>query len=334
MKCRGIVVSSKGNPEMRTDIPVPDPADDEIQVRMASSLVSAGTERAWTLGYANAVPEYPYIPGYCCAGWVERVGKSVTKFKQGDRVACYAVNVGHREIGNVPEYRTVHLPDNVSFDHGSFASLGQTSLQGVRKCKIELGETSAFFGMGLVGMLALELAHLNGSVKTIAIDPSPSRLHIASLCGADHTINNHEDDWINIYQELTEHQGAEIVIDNTGIPSVMHDACRAAANFGRVCILGCPRGETSFDFYRLVQKKSLVIIGAHAVDSIPRYFSYPHYWTFSDDADCFLKFVASNRLILDPLIGRKVDSADAEKAYRDLLLTENHLLGMIINWAK
>ena len=317
---------------MRNDIPVVPPKDDEVQVRMVSTLVSAGTERAWTLGRPNALPEYPYIPGYCCAGWVENVGKAVTHFQKGDRVACYAVNVGHREIGNIPEYRTVHLPDNVSFDYGAFTSLGQTSLQGIRKCKIELGETSAFLGMGIVGILALEFAKLNGCVNTIALDPVDSRLHISKLCGADHTVNNSDPEWRKAYTHITGGNGAAIVVDNTGIPSVIADACTIASPFGRICILGCPRGETVFDFYRLVQKKSLHVIGAHAVDSIPRYYSYPNYWTFADDADCFLRFVAADRLILDPMINDRVNFHEAEKAYRDLILNNRETLGMLIDW--
>ncbi len=331
MNCRGIVVTSQGNPEM-CSVPVTDPGRDEVQVRMASTLVSAGTERAWSLGYPNAVPEYPYVPGYCCAGWVEKVGCDVQDLTPGDRVACYAVGIGHREVGNVPAYRVVPLPDNVSFDHGAFTSLGQTSLQGIRKCRIELGEISAFLGMGLVGIIALEFAGLNGSVCTIALDPSDARLQIASKCGADHVINNSHPGWEDAMDAASGGTGAHIVTDSTGIPAVMSTACRIASDYGRVCILGCPRGETSFDFYHLVQKKSLTVIGAHAVDSIPRCCSYPNFWTFADDAKCFLKFVSKGRFILDPMIGERVPAKNAENAYRDLILNDRDTLGMIIDW--
>lgn len=331
MNCNGIVITSQGNPEM-CSVPVTDPSENEVQIRMASTLVSAGTERAWSLGLPNALPQYPYVPGYCGAGWIEKTGSSVHDFQPGDRVACYAVGVGHREIGNVPAYRVVRLPDSVSFDHGAFTSLGQTSLQGIRKCRIELGETSAFLGMGLVGIIALEFAHLNGSVSVIALDPSDSRLDIALKCGAGHIINNSLPGWETAFSDVTGGKGAGIVIDSTGVPEVMSTACRIASDYGRVCILGCPRGETSFDFYHLVQKKSLTVIGAHAVDSIPRYYSYPNFWTFADDAACFLIFVSAGRFILDPMIGKKVSSKEAETAYRDLIQNDRETLGMIIDW--
>ena len=100
MKCKGIIAIAPGDPRM-IEVDVPEPGPHEVQIRMAASLVSAGTERAWVQGLPNATPAYPYVPGYCCAGQVVKTGKDVTGFQPGDRVASFAVDVGHREIGNV-----------------------------------------------------------------------------------------------------------------------------------------------------------------------------------------------------------------------------------------
>ena len=116
MKCKGIVALDQGKVDL-IDVEVVDPGIGEVQVRMVSSLVSPGTERAWILGLENSKPNYPYIPGYCCAGWISGIGPQVEGFEIGDRVACYAVEVGHRQIGNVPAYRVVKIPENVSFKH-------------------------------------------------------------------------------------------------------------------------------------------------------------------------------------------------------------------------
>ncbi|WP_343247309.1 zinc-binding alcohol dehydrogenase [Diplocloster hominis] len=331
MKCKGIVALSKGDPQW-CDVPVTPPGPGEIQVRMAATLVSTGTERAWVNGLPNAIPEYPYIPGYCCAGWVEKTGIRTTGFQEGDRVACYAVGVGHREIGNVPDYRVVKIPDGVSFSEAAFTSLGQTSLQGVRKCGIELGETVVSLGLGIVGILALALARLNGAVSAVGIDRQESRLFTALQCGADEVLWNEGKDWEEHYWSLTDGRGAEVVIENTGVPAVMAQACRIAADYGRVCILGCPRGSTSFDFYQLVQKKSITVLGAHAVDSIPTVQSYPRHWTFSDDAACFLKFLKKGALTVGPLIGEEVSKENAISAYKGLMNQEREVLGMIIHW--
>lgn len=331
MKCKGIVALSKGDPRM-VDVEVPEPTEHQIQVKMHASLVSAGTERAWVNGIPNATPDYPYVPGYCCAGEVVKVGKLVTGFEPGDRVATFAVDVGHREIGNVRDLEVVHIPDGVEYKYAAFTSLGQTSLQGVRKCRIELGESAVSLGLGIVGILAMQYTHLAGAQPAIAIDRIEKRLEIAKACNADVVINNGESDWKEKLLNVTNGKGPNIVLDNTGVPAATTSACEMAANYARICILGCPRGTVDFNFYKNVQKKSITVIGAHAVDSIPLYQSYPHFWTYKDDAACFLKFVKSGAIILDPMIDEVVGKKDAEAAYRHLIKYNKEALGMIIDW--
>lgn len=331
MKCKGIVALSPGDPRM-IEVDVPEPGPHEVQVQMAATLVSAGTERAWVNGVPNATPSYPYVPGYCCAGEVVKTGKDVVGFEPGDRVATFAVDVGHREIGNVRDLEVVHIPDGVSYEYAAFTSLGQTSLQGVRKCRIELGESVASQGLGIVGILALQFAHLAGAQPAVALDRVEKRLEIARACRADVTINNGLDGWEKILLDATDGKGPSVVLDNTGVPAATTAACQMAASYARVCILGCPRGTVDFNFWRDVQKKSITIIGAHAVDSIPLYSSYPHFWTYKDDATCFLRFVKSGAITLDPMIDEVVGKKDAEAAYRHLIQYNKEALGMIINW--
>lgn len=331
MKCKRIVAVAPGDPRM-IEVDVPEPGDHELQIKMAATLVSAGTERAWVNGVPNATPDYPYVPGYCCAGEVIKVGKKVVGFKPGDRVATYGITSGHCEIGNVRDIETVHIPDSVSYAHAAFTSLGQTSLQGVRKCRIELGESVVSLGLGIVGNLALQFARLAGAQPAIGLDRMESRLETARACGAEVVINNGSKDWEKQLQDATYGRGPAVVIDNTGVPAAMTSACQMAADYGRVCILGCPRGTVDFNFWRDVQKKSINIIGAHAVDSVPLYDSYPYFWTYKDDALCFLRFVENGSIKLDPMINEVVGKKDAEAAYRHLIQYNMDALGMIINW--
>lgn len=331
MKCKGIVALSAGNPQM-VDVEIPEPGPHEIQFKMGASLVSAGTERAWVNGVPNATPSYPYVPGYCCAGTVIKTGPEVVGFHPGDRIASFAVDVGHREIGNVRDLDAVVIPDDVSFIHASFTSLGQTSLQGVRKCAIELGESVVSLGLGIVGTLALQYAHLAGAQPAIGMDRIEKRLEIAKKCGITDVIDNGKENWKEILLDKTYGKGPAVVLDNTGVPAVTAVACQMAAEYARVCILGCPRGTVDFNFWRDVQKKSITIIGAHAVDSIPLYKSYPRFWTYHDDANCFLRFVETGAIKLDPMIDEVVSKKDAEKAYQNLIKNNKEALGMVINW--
>ena len=331
MKCKGIVAVGKNDPRL-IDVEVPQPGPHEIQVRFRSTLVSVGTERARVLGLPNAETPFPFAPGYCDAGVVECVGSEVTRFRPGDRVAAYAIDMGHREIGNVWEQRAVHIPEGVSFDQAAFTSLGQTAMQGVRKCRIEMGESVVSLGLGIVGLLALELARVCGAIPVIGVNRSEARLEIARACGADAVISNAREGWQEELRDLTGGKGPNVVIDSTGVPAAMETACQMAADYARVCILGCPRGTVDFNFYRDIQKKSITVISAHAVDSVPLEHSYPNYWTYIDDADCFLKYVKRGDVRLEAMIDRIVEKDEAETSYRDLILGRSNTLSMILHW--
>ena len=314
------------------EMEVAPPGVGEIQVGALASLVSAGTERAWVLGSANTAPDYPFAPGYCVAGRVEAIGPGVDGFSPGDRVACYANGMGHREIGNVLARLAVRVPDGVPSDHAAFASLGQTALQGIRKCRIELGETAAVFGLGIVGLLALRLAGLNGAVSVAGLDSNPARLEIARECGADPAIDCGVPGWERELLGRSDWTKPQVVLDCTGAPDAMTPACAIAADFARVCLLGSPRGTTEFNFYREIQKKSIVLIGAHAVDSAPKLASYPRHWTFADDADCFLRFAEKRNFAFEKMIGGKVSKREAESAYGEWLKNPEKTLGFVIDW--
>lgn len=334
MYCKGIIAPEKGKVCL-ADVPVEDPKENEVQVRMASTMISPGTERAHILALPNANQNFPYVPGYCCAGYVEKVGAKVTGFRPGDRVCCFAEGVGHRQIGNVVATRVAHIPDGMPFDYAAFNGLAQTSMQGVRKCGIELGESVLVYGLGIVGQLALQFAKANGACPAIGAARDPEKLRIAEECGADLVLNCKDKNLRELVAPYTKDgAGPSVVLDCTGSASAFSDACDAAANYARVCILGCPRGVEPFNFYRLAQLKSLNIIGAHAVFSVPQDRSQPRLWTYADDIACYNALVMRGSVNVEPLITSRIDWQDATEAYEGLLSWNKGALAVIIHWCE
>jgi len=308
---------------------VPDPAPDQIQIRVSRSLISAGTERAWILARENMERPFPFSPGYSTAGVVEKVGKDVTRFKVGDRVTSHMT---HRSLGNISQDSlTTVMPDNVSFEQGTFVSLGAVGFQGTRKARIELGESVVVLGLGLVGQFSLQAAHLNGAVPLIGVDRVAGRLSIALAGGANVALDNSKPDWRDALKEATNGRGPAVVIEATGFPDVITTALEIVGQYGRVVLNGSTQGLSTVNFFRDVHCKQVSVIGALNPGN-PEKESRPGHWTRRDEIACFLRFLADGRINTDSLISRRVGTADILSTFTSILEWKFDTLGTIIEW--
>ena len=199
------------------DVPAPELQAGGILVRTAFSAISAGTEKASLatarkslLGKALARPdlvkqvvayarsngiraahqkvqarlETLAALGYSCSGYVIEAGSGTTGFRPGDRVACGGAGyASHSEINFVPANLAVLIPENVSLEAASLSTIGAIAVQGVRQANVTFGETVAVIGVGLVGVLTIQVLRAAGC-RVIAIDLSPQRAAHATSLGA------------------------------------------------------------------------------------------------------------------------------------------------------
>jgi threonine dehydrogenase-like Zn-dependent dehydrogenase len=121
--------------------------------------------------------------GYSSAGTIVALGKNMQGFKVGQRVACagggYAV---HAEYNVVPKNLLILLPKNVDFESAAFTTLGAIALHGFRLAEPQIGENIAIIGMGLLGLLAAQIATAAGC-DVFGIDVDPDRIALASSLG-------------------------------------------------------------------------------------------------------------------------------------------------------
>lgn len=199
------------------DVPIPTPQAGEVQIRTAASLVSAGTERMLVsfaekslVGKARSRPDLvrqvidkarregplttleaafnrldqPMPLGYSSAGTITALGEDVQGLRVGQRVACAGGNYAvHAEYACVPVNLVAPLSDNVDFDSAAFTTLGAIALHGFRLAGAQLGERVAVIGLGLLGLLAVELAQAAGC-SIFGVDLSPERVALARDLGA------------------------------------------------------------------------------------------------------------------------------------------------------
>jgi predicted dehydrogenase/threonine dehydrogenase-like Zn-dependent dehydrogenase len=202
------------------DVPAPQLLPGCVLVRMAASLVSAGTERASCefarknlLQKAQARPDLvrevigkvrrdgmlsaivavrsrldqPNALGYSSSGTVIEVGDGVTDLHVGDRVACAGANHAvHAEFGCIPRLLAARIdPESaVSFEDAAFTTLGAVALHGVRTAEVKLGDVVAVIGLGLLGQLTVQILRAAGC-RVLGMDLAPERADLALRLGAD-----------------------------------------------------------------------------------------------------------------------------------------------------
>ena len=302
-----------------------EPGGGEVLVETLYTAISPGTETAFLLGLPNTPRRYPMYPGYSNVGVVV----SGPGFREGELVASPSPHASHVVVR--PE-DAVRVPDGVKPEHAAFFNLISIALQGVRRAQLEIGESVVVLGLGVVGQLALQLSLLSGAMPVIGVDLYDYRCRTAVEVGADYAVNPSKEDVEAVVRDATGGRGADVVIEATGNPEAIPLALRLAAEYGRVIILGSPRGATrEVDFYTYVHRRGLTVIGAH--NSLrPRVDSYKGWRTAREDWVLALKLLSRGRLDVGRLISAKLSYREAPRAYRMLIEEKDRPIGVVLDW--
>lgn len=233
------------------DVPVPVCPSHGLLVKNAASVISAGTERSMIelarkslLGKARARPDLmkrfiekarnegfqktfkealgrmdnPTPLGYSSAGVVIETGIEVQDFSPGDRVACIGAGyASHAEFISVPPSLCCRLPDNVSFEEASFGMLGIIALHGVRCAELSFGATVAVIGLGLLGLLSVQILKAYGC-RVLGMDIDAGKAGMAASLGADSCFDN-ELEIKACVQRITGGHGVDAVLITTATKS-------------------------------------------------------------------------------------------------------------------
>ncbi|MGI5817091.1 MAG: zinc-dependent alcohol dehydrogenase [Armatimonadota bacterium] len=311
------------------DVPLPGPG--EVLLENEYTVISAGTERANLLNLPNTSGGFPYHPGYCGVGRVIEVGAEVENVAPGDRVLVD--HGGHRShVVQTAADLTVVSDDRIESLEAAFVVIAAMGLQGVRKLKLELGESAMVIGLGLLGIFATQLARIDGAIPVIVSDFDPARRDLALALGADHAFSPDEADLPERIRELTGGKGPDGIVEVTGAAAALQDALSYVAWQGRISLLGCTRiPDANVDFYQYVHRRGVSLIGAHNFVR-PKEDSYPGYWTTRDDYRALLALIAAGRLQVMPIISEIVPPDSAPAVYRRLAEERHPPLGIVFDW--
>jgi polar amino acid transport system substrate-binding protein len=337
------------------DVPVPIVQPGRVLVRTAASLISVGTERALAelgqkslLGKARARPELigkvwekvksegfaqalegvrdkldqSHAVGYSASGIVIECAPDVTGFAPGDRVACAGTEyASHAEVISVPQNLCVPLPANVSFEEGSFGTVGAIALQGVRLAEPTLGEAVVVIGLGLVGQLTVQLLKANGC-RVFGVDIDETRVQLAVTAGADE--GSVPAGTAERVKRWSRGRGADacIITAATSSNEPVELAGEISRLRGRVVAVGMVGMDVPRNvFYQreLTLKVSLSYgPGRYDPNYEERGHDYPVAyvrWTEARNIEAFLDLLSLARIDVKPLITHRFPIADAPRGY-------------------
>ena len=330
-----IIFSSVNTTEL-VDVPVQEPKDNEVLVKTAFSTISCGTERANLTGSTNTgpgggAPWYPVKLGYSTSGIVQKVGKSVASVAPGDRVAMFWTF--HAEYNTPIEDRVVKITDErVSLRSAALMHIAAFPLAALRKTRLEIGESMLVMGLGILGQLAVTLAHAAGAAPVIAADPNPTRRAEALAGGADYAFDPTEPGFAEKVKELTG--GINAAIEVTGVGAGLNETLDCMAPFGRVALLGCTRDPNfTVDYYQKVHKPGITLIGAHTM-ARPEHDSHPGYFTVRDDIKALMKLVGEGRIDLEGKIHETHSPLEAVAVYDRLIHDKNFPTVVQFDWSQ
>ncbi|KAF2276805.1 alcohol dehydrogenase [Westerdykella ornata] len=291
-KCRAVVIEGPNAPWAIKEVPVPQPAPNEVLVKVLACGV-CHSDVVLQKGLFGPLASFPRIPGHEVIGKVVKVGDRVEGFEIGDKVGgpwhgghdgrCKACNRGLFQMcenglvngvsrnGGYAEYCTLRAEATVRIppeaDAAEYAPLlcaGVTVFNSMRNMKITPGDVCAVQGLGGLGHLALQYARKMG-FKTVALSSSDAKREFAFQLGANEYIDTSKEDAAEALQKMG---GASLVVVTAPNPKLMSPLVKACGPLGKLLLLA-PVGEVPVDTVAMTGK-GISVHGwpsGHALDS-------------------------------------------------------------------
>lgn len=363
------ILQHLGNGEtMLAEVPRPSRSPGSVLIQTSLSLVSLGTEKmlidfgkgGWiakarsqpdkvkqvlqkiktdglwsTVDAIRAKLDSPIALGYCNVGRVIEVDLG-SDLRPGDRVIS---NGPHAEIVGVPANLTAKIPDSVSDEAAVFTVVGAIGLQGVRLLNPTLGERVAVFGLGLIGLLAVQILRANGC-QVLGVDLDPSKLAVAHSFGAQTVDLSSGQDPIAVAESWTNGVGVDAVLITASTKSdeLIHQAAMMCRHRGRIVLVGVVGLDLRrADFYEKelsFQVSCSYGPGRYDPNYEKRGLDYPIgfvRWTEKRNFEAVLQLMADRRIFVNDLISHRYAFDEALTAYGEI--QDRGAMGIVLDYS-
>ena len=348
------------------DVPSPRNIKSNVLIATKNSVVSAGTERMLvnfgksnllnkakqqpdkvkevlnkvvtdglvaTIDAVKSKLDQPLPLGYCNAGVV--LESDVSNFEVGDRVVS---NGNHAEVVRVPKNLCVKIPDGVDDESAAFTVLGAVGLQGIRLIQPTIGECFVVTGLGLVGLMCVQMLRANGC-RVLGVDFDSKKCELARQFGAETVDLSKDEDPVIFARSFSRGRGVDGVLVTAATQSdeVMHQAAEMCRKRGRIVLVGVVGLKLRRDdFFK--KELTFQVSASYGPGRYDSFYEedgndYPVgfvRWTEQRNFEAVLDMMDSGALDVQPLVTHRYDIKNAIKAYT--LLDDPSALGIVLNY--
>jgi len=324
-----------------TDLPIPSIESGDLLVKVHAAAI-CGTDihiYQWN-EYASSRIKLPLLFGHEFSGVVVEVGKDVTNFKKGDRVAaethvpcghCYQCATGLQHICKDMKILGVHmdgvfceysilpavcawkLDPSISYEMGATMEPFGIGVHAMSKTK-PAGKKVIIFGCGPIGIYAQMVAKFSGAEYVIGVDVTKERLDLARKMGTDIVLNAKEVNVVDEVNKITKGFGTDIVVELTGNRGVLNDATKTLRRGGDIVLVGLFSGPVEWDLVNNVIYKEATVYG------VTGRVMWDTWWTAQS-------MLLSGKLAVSPVITHRFNLRDYDKAFQ---LAESAATGKIV----
>ena len=326
------------------DAPKPQPADDELLIRIRACGICGSDVHGFDGSTGRRIP--PIVMGHEAAGVIEAVGSGVRSFRIGDRVTfdstvycgdCFYCRRGQvnlcdrrevigvstplfRRMGAFAEYVTVPeriayaLPDTMPFAHAALIEAASVAVHGASLTPLEPGDAAVVVGAGMIGLLTLQAIREAGAERVFVVDVDDTRLEMARGLGATEAFNSKTQNVVAEIQKRTEGRGADVALECVGITDAIGLAIESVRKGGAVTLVGnvAPKIELAL---QSVVSRQIRLQGSCASCG-----EYP---------EC-IAMMADGRIRVEPLISAVAPLEDGARWFQRLYDREPGLLKVVL----
>ncbi|HEU5236198.1 MAG TPA: bi-domain-containing oxidoreductase [Pyrinomonadaceae bacterium] len=369
------VVQNVGNGKLElVEVPAPVLLPGGVIVRTAASIISPGTEkmvmelarksligkarerpdlvrqvisRARTQGVINtfqnvmAKMDKPLPLGYSAAGVVTEVSPGVTDLKVGDRVAIAGAGyASHAEINFIPRNLAAPLPEGVSFEEAAYSTVAAIAMQGVRLARPELSEVVVVSGLGLIGLIAVQLLKASGC-RVLGIDFNKDKVETGLRLGLDEGVVLPHEDWQRAVDRFSKGRGADLTLITAATTSnqPIELAGEVTRRKGRIVVVGAvglniPRNVY---YHKELEIKVSMSYGPGRYDRSYEEggLDYPYdyvRWTEGRNIESVLDLISRKKLDVRSLTTHRFPLNKATEAYRVIEKGNESYVGIVLEY--